>query len=415
MVLYRQTENEKISNNYGKQRLNILFVANRFPFPPFRGDKLKIFNLAKRLSVNNKLFLITFVQDKRDFKYKGELEKYFDKIELVYLPKYLSVLKCGLKLFSKRPYQILYFESSEFRNKLTEFLKTNKIDVIHTQHLRMSQYTYNLKEYKRILDLPDAYSLYWKRRTEMRNSFLIDLFHKIEYRKVLNYEEIIKEFDLNLVCSQEDKDFLIDKHQIDYIDLLANGVDITSFSNEVHDYEISDRLIFTGNMDYFPNIDAVQYFASEIFPQLLEKFPKLKFYIVGQKPVEQVKALQSDNIIVTGFVDDLGKEYDKSTVAVSPIRYGAGTLNKVLEPMAMGIPVVSTEIGFKGLGINSGEGVMLSLNKNEFIENVMKLLSSPELRKQIGEKGRKVIYENYDWNIISKRLETYFKEVMNRK
>ncbi len=394
--------------------MNILFVANRFPYPPFRGDKLKIYNLAKRLSGKHKLFLITFVQDKKDYEYTSELEKYFDKIELVYLPKYLSVLKCGLKMFSKNPYQIIYFESSEFKKKLAKFLSENEVDLIHTQHLRMSQYTYDLKKYKRILDLPDAYSLYWKRRMEMTNNLFIDLFHKIEYNKVLKYEEIIKEFDLNLVCSQEDRDFLIEKHQIDYIDLLPNGVDLSSFNSEGHNYDIDDRIIFTGNMDYFPNVDAVQYFVSDIFPDLLKIFPKLKFYIVGQKPVEQVKMLRSENIIVTGFVDDLSKEYDKSAIAVSPIRYGAGTLNKVLEPMAMGIPVVSTEIGFKGLGINSGEGVILALNKPEFIENVTRLLSSKELRRQVGEKGKKVIHDNFDWGIISNKLESYFKGIIGR-
>jgi polysaccharide biosynthesis protein PslH len=392
--------------------LNILFVANRFPYPPYRGDKLKIYNLARRLSENNNLFLITFIQDKNDYQYVGELEKIFKKVELVYLPKYLSVLKCGLKILSKKPFQILYFESSEFRNKLGEFLKNNSFDVIHTQHLRMSQYTHDLSDYKRILDLPDAYSLYWERRTKLKSGLLKKAFHKIEYNKVLVYEEIIKKFDLNLVCSDEDKQFLIEKHKINYIEILPNGVDLTAFRSDTHDYTLNSRIIFTGNMDYFPNIDAVEYFVKDIFPDVVSKFPDVKFYIVGQKPVDAVKRLASDNIIVTGFVENLSDEYKKSSFAISPIRFGAGTMNKVLEPMAMGIPVVSTEIGFKGLGIKSGEGVLLGKNKEEFTKHILDLLSYMELRKQVGEKGKKVIYENYDWDIISKKLEDYFKSVI---
>lgn len=393
--------------------MNILFVANRFPYPPYRGDKLKIFNLAKRLAADNNLYLITFIQDKKDYQYIGELEKIFKKIELVYLPKYLSVLKCGIKIFSSKPFQIIYFESSEFRDKLMSFLSENKVDVIHTQHLRMSQYTSGLKDYKKILDLPDAYSLYWERRTKMKSSFLKKIFHKVEFKKVLKYEETIKRFDLNLVCSEEDKEFLIDKHKISYIDILPNGVDLSSFRNDSHDYSIENRIIFTGNMDYFPNIDAVQYFVKEILPSVREKYPSIKFYIVGQKPVEAVKNLASDNVIVTGFVEDLGAEYIKSTIAVSPIRFGAGTMNKVLEPMAMGIPVVCTEIGFKGLGVKSGEGVLLGKTKEEFTQHILNLLSSRELRETTGKMGRKVIYENYDWDIIAKKLFNYFSSVMN--
>jgi glycosyltransferase involved in cell wall biosynthesis len=164
-------------------------------------------------------------------------------------------------------------------------------------------------------------------------------------------------------------------------------------------------------MDYFPNIDAVKYFVSDILPIVKNKFPQLKFYIVGQKPVEQVLALKNDDVIVTGFVKDLSAEYDKSSVAVSPIQYGAGTLNKVLEPMAMGIPVVSTEIGFKGLGINSGEGVLLASGKEQFANHVISLLSSEQMRRETGEKGKKVIYENFDWDKIALKLENFFLTV----
>lgn len=393
--------------------MNILFIANRFPYPPYRGDKLKIYNLAKRLSHKHNLYLLTFIQDKKDYGYISELKKIFKEVEVVYLPKYLSVLKCGIKMFSSKPFQIVYFESNQFRELLRRFLADFEIDVIHTQHLRMSQYTSGLKDYKRILDLPDAYSLYWERRMNHKSSFVKEIFHKVEYKKVLKFEEVIKDFDLNLVCSDEDKQFLIDKHKIDYIDILPNGVDLTAFRSDNHDYDIEDRIIFTGNMDYFPNIDAVNYFVKEIFPEILKKHPGVKFYIVGQKPVDSVKKLQRENVIVTGFVEDLGIEYRKSSIAVSPIRFGAGTMNKVLEPMAMGIPVVSTEIGFKGLGIESGHGVLLGSNKDEFIKHIIELLSSNELRKTVGERGKKIIYDKYDWDIIAKKLESYFMAILN--
>jgi sugar transferase (PEP-CTERM/EpsH1 system associated) len=393
--------------------LNILFVANRFPYPPYRGDKLKIYNLAKRLSARHSLFLITFAQYKEEYKHINELKEIFKIIEIVYLPKYLSVLKCALKVFSKKPFQIIYFESSRFKQKLKDFLSENSIDAIHTQHLRMSQYTSDLKNYKRILDLPDAYSLYWKRRTDMKGNFFKNLFNKIEYKKVVRFEEIIREFDLNLVCSEEDKNFLIERHGINYIDILPNGVDLHYFRNSNHDYNINKRIIFTGNMDYFPNIDAAKYFVNEILPEVESRFPDVEFYITGQMPVKQLEALRSKNVVITGFVENISDEYNKSAIAVSPIRYGAGTLNKVLEPMAMGIPVVSTEVGFRGLGIKSGEGVLLAKDKKQFSEYIIDLLSSSDLRKETGEKGKKIVYDNFDWDKIASKLDNFFTNLQS--
>ncbi len=388
--------------------MNILFVANRFPYPPYRGDKLKIFNLAKRLSKKHDLFLLTFVQDKKDYNHVNELSKYFKKIELIYLPKYKSVLKCAMKIFSGKPYQIIYFGSKKFGKMYDSFISNNHVDVVHTQHLRMSQYTYKSKDIKRVLDLPDAYSLYWKRRALLKRNVFLKMFDRIEYNKVIKYEDIINEFDLNLVCSNEDKEFLENYHKYCNIGILPNGVDLDSFGDQNHDYSISDRIIFTGNMDYAPNVDAVVYFAKEIFPCVLNTLKGVKFYIVGQKPVRKVLNLQSDNVIVTGFAENLAQEYNKSSIAVSPVRIGAGTLNKVLEPMAMGIPVVSTQVGFKGLGIKSGDGVVLANNTEEFSDEVIKLLKDRNYRENVGLKGKKAIYENFSWDMISIMLENHF-------
>jgi glycosyltransferase involved in cell wall biosynthesis len=224
---------------------------------------------------------------------------------------------------------------------------------------------------------------------------------------VIRYESIISEFDLNLVCSDEDKEFLKKNHNVNRIDILPNGVDLDVFKNIEHDYSISDRIIFTGNMDYAPNVDAVSYFTKQILPLVTAKIPNVKFYIVGQKPARKVLNMQSERVVVTGFSRDLASEYDKSAVAVSPVRIGAGTLNKVLEPMAMGIPVVTTGVGFKGLGVESGEGVILAEERDEFAKQVIKLLENENYRKEVGIKGKKVVFDNFSWEKISLLLEGY--------
>ncbi|MEO8209063.1 MAG: glycosyltransferase [bacterium] len=394
--------------------MNILFVANRFPYPPFRGDKLKIFNLAKQLSKRHDLFLVTFIQDKNDYKYIKNLKQYFKEIKVVYLSKYQSVINCMLNIFSPLPFQINYFKSNIMEKLLNEFIAKHNIDVIHTQHLRMSQYTNKVNNIPTVLDLPDAYSLYWKRRSMLNGNYFKKMFGMLEHKRVLNYEKIITDFNLTLVCSDEDRTLLMNSHQYNNIEILPNGIDLSTFYSQWHDYKINNRIIFTGNMNYFPNIDAAIYFSKEILPEILKKYPDVKFYIVGQNPPQKILRLQSKNVEVTGFVKSIADEYKSSTIAVSPVRVGAGTLNKVLEPMAMGLPVVSSSIGFKGIGAAHGEEIILARNKTEFVESIINLLEDESYRQYIGEGGKNLVTKNFGWDSVSKILEAYFYEVCNK-
>ncbi len=393
--------------------MNILFVANRFPYPPFRGDKLKIYNLTKRLSHQHKLYLVTFYEKRKELEYLKEIQPFFEEIELVYLPKWKSILNGLPALFTKTPLQMAYFKSNKMHRMVQLAMDRYNIDVVHTQHLRMSQYTKHLKIPK-ILDLPDAFSLYFKRRNQTKRPFLNKLIDSIEIGRLVKAEEVIISYNKTLVCSKEDKRYLEKLHKTNNVDILLNGVDLNTFTHGGnHNYQPNDCLLFTGNMDYAPNIDAVQYFVKEMWPQILEKNPQTKFIIAGQRPVDVVRKLANKSIIVTGFIPDLSEMYAKASVVIAPLRFGAGTQNKVLEAMAMGVPTVCTNIGFEGLQIKSGEGVILAKTKANFIKEVCDLLSDQFKRKQVGERGLKVAQDTFSWDRIAGKLETYLEEVQN--
>lgn len=392
--------------------MKILFIANRFPYPPFRGDKLKIYNLAKRLALHHELHLITFTEQKSDIQYLPELEAIFSKIEIVHLPKLQSVFNVGLGLLGKLPLQVNYFKSNAFDKKLKVLLKENSYDAVHVQHLRMAQYAIHHKHLFRILDLPDAFSLYWQRRKNVPRSFFTRWLDTIESERVLKYEKyILNEFNLNLVCSNEDLKFLENKHNIQTIRLLPNGVDTDKFKPMTHDYSHAHTLLFTGNMDYDPNVDAVIFFANEVFPLIKQQFPNVKFVIAGQRPIDKVKALsQIKDIEVTGFIPDLSEMYNAASVVVAPLRFGAGTQNKVLEAMAMGIPVVCSNIGFEGLGIADGEGAFMRTDAYSFAAQVSALLEDATLRQSVGEKGVEVIQKSFSWNTVAATLDQYLNQ-----
>ena len=391
--------------------MKILFLANRVPYPPYRGDKLKIYNLAQRLKDRHELHLLTFAQTKEDLGYKTELEKIFKEVHFIYLPKWLSALNCLAGAWDVRPLQVLYFQSGKLQNQLDSLLEQHKYDAVHVQHLRMSPYLAGRKDIPRILDLPDAFSLYWERRKMVKRGLLTRIFENIEQRRVLKYEKVLEQYNLSLVCSSEDLAYLEKTHNTGNLRLLPNGVDLETFAPRNHDYSHNKTILFTGNMDYAPNVDAVIYFTSEILPLIRSKQPDVQFIIAGQRPVPKVLALANDHIVVTGFIKDLAATYNSASVVVAPLRFGAGTQNKVLEAMAMGVPVVCSHIGFGGLGIKSGEGAIMQTDSEAFANSVSELLGSEKLRRQVGTEGMRVIRTRFDWDIIAKMLECYFEEI----
>jgi sugar transferase (PEP-CTERM/EpsH1 system associated) len=391
--------------------LKLLFLANRVPYPPYRGDKLKIFNLARRLKDKHELHLLTFAQTEEDLTYKTELEKIFKEVHFVYLPKWRSALNCLQGAWDSRPLQVLYFQSGELKKQLDSLLALHSYDAVHVQHLRMSPYLAERKDIPRLLDLPDAFSLYWERRKTVKRGLLTTIFENIEQKRVLQYEKVLEEYNLALTCSAEDLAYLKRTHNTGNLRLLPNGVDLETFSFRDHDYSHGNAILFTGNMDYAPNVDAVIHFTKTILPAIRLHCPQAKFVIAGQRPVKKVLELASDHVTITGFVKDLAEMYNSASVVVAPLRFGAGTQNKVLEAMAMGIPVVCSHIGFGGLGIKSGEGAIMQTEADEFANSVVSLLSSADKRRQVGHEGMRVIRERFDWNIISRTLEGYFEEV----
>lgn len=392
--------------------MKILFVANRVPFPPFRGDKLKIYNLAKNLHIKHEIHLITIAESRDDLKYYSELKALFTEVTILYLPKWRSFLNTLMAVFSKIPFQVAYFKFSEFDKKLSEILEHHSYDGIHVQHLRMSRFFLKRNRKNVVLDLPDAFSLYWKRRSENAKSFWMKWFAKKEFQRLTKYEQKTLPLFYNLVCSPEDQTYLSDKTGAT-VDLLPNGVDVNQFSPKGDVDFILNRILFAGNMDYEPNVDAVEYFVKDIFPKILNRNPMAKFVIAGQRPVKRVQKLASSNVIITGFVEDISLEYAKAAVVVAPLRFGAGTQNKVLEAMAMEVPVVCTNVGFKGLGVDSGQGAVLAETTEDFCREVLQILENKEYRYRIVFAGRNIIQSKFGWKAISQKLEQIFKNLQS--
>jgi polysaccharide biosynthesis protein PslH len=398
--------------------MRILFVANRMPYPPYRGDKLKIYNLMGELIDRHEIHLLTIAENKQDIdsiqpllQPLGKNSKVITRIDYIYRPIGISAFYTLLGAFSQKPFQIAFFQSNKFRKKLKNLLETQQYDAIHVQHIRMAQYFKDIDKSNVILDLPDAFSMYWQRRKEQSTQFLQKIFATIEFKRLHQFEKtMIPQFSKTLVCSKVDQEFLVKSTGVG-VELLENGVDVNQFYPRTDIEFVEGRILFTGNMSYAPNIDALHYFIEEIWPNILSQFPKATFVIAGQKPGSWIQSLASDKITVTGFVEDLAHEYAMAHVVISPLRIGAGTQNKVLEALAMDTPVVTTNVGYEGLGLPKDTGALLSMDSLEFSDNVLKLLSDIDFRNDTGKLGGALIRSKFSWEAIALKLETYLQSV----
>ena len=390
--------------------MKILIITPRIPYPPFRGDKLKIFNLSKQLSKNNSVAILTFLRRKN----QNEDIKIFKELGIEIITVKFSVFNSMLKvignLFSSLPFQAAFYSSGKMTSKLDE-LKENNYDVIYYHLVRTAQYYKpgsNNKNNLNILDFTDAVSLYLKRFTEIEKNPLKKLFIKIEQKRMEKYEKIAEKFDTLFICSEVDKNHLINNGINTKIEILQNGVDTSNFKYEEIDYD-KNKIIFTGNMPYFANYDAAIYFAEKIFPKILSKKENAKFYIVGQKPPRKIRNYSSDKIIVTGYVEDIRKEYLTSCVNVAPMRFGAGTLNKIIESIALGVPVVATSLAVQGLPKEINDYIFIADDSDSFAEKVVSILVDPESAREKVQEGRNLIKNMLSWKNVAGDFEEYLK------
>ncbi len=394
--------------------MRILFLTSRLPYPPYRGDKLKICNLIRQLSARHEIFLLSFIQARAEQKDICHIQKLCRSVHVVYLPTWRSLLNCMLNLWGNTPFQVAYFRSEKMTRALARLLDETKPDVLHTHLIRMAQYASDHQAVPRILDMTDAVSLYLERFRKIERNPVKRWALGAELRRMMKYDSVIPKFEAGLVCSEVDRQYLKRREPGANMQLLENGVDLEQFLADCKSYETdSRRVIFTGNMAYFPNMDAALYLAKEIFPIIEKAVPGATLHLVGQRPPRSLRALASEKVQVSGFVSDIRAEYLKSAVAVSPVRFGAGTLNKVLEPLALGIPVVSTSIGFEGLELKDGEDILVADDPREFAERVIRLLTDRTLRQRLAASGQKKVRDRFGWDKIATSLEEVYRAVAN--
>jgi glycosyltransferase involved in cell wall biosynthesis len=212
-----------------------------------------------------------------------------------------------------------------------------------------------------------------------------------------------------VVVSQRDKDELLGINPALSIDIIPNGIDLYSFRRrEVIHKELA--LLFVGNYEYPPNVDAALRLAHEILPKVQARFPDVKLWLVGNNPPPELQKLVSESIKVTGRVPDVRPYLARATAFVCPLRLGAGIKNKVLEALAIGCPVVATPLSVDGIDVQDGHDALIA-DGDAIINAIVRLLNDPDLQRHLSENGRALIEKQYSWDRVAELYQDLYWDI----
>jgi len=389
--------------------MKLIVLASRFPWPLDKGDKLRIYHQVKHLSEIHEVYLLTLSERKISDTDKNELLKYCKEVHVFSLTKQSVLIGIIKAFFSSLPLQVGYFYSKNISKNINEVIIDIKPDLIYGQLVRVTEYIKDI-DIPKCLDFQDAFSAGLKRRFEKSN-ILIRWIFRLEYKRVLKYESQMKHF-FNVLTIITDADrMLLPKSVQNQVEIIPNGVDFQYFKNKSQvNTEKNFDLVFTGNMNYPPNIKAAQFLVKEIMPIVWNKYPKSKVLIAGSSPSNKVKSLASELVEVSGWVDDIRTAYKSAKVFVAPMQIGTGLQNKLLEAMAIGLPCVTSDLANNALKAKHGEQILIAPKDSSsvFAENIIALLQDDNLAKNIGINGNIFVKQNYDWYNSVEKLNSLF-------
>jgi sugar transferase (PEP-CTERM/EpsH1 system associated) len=372
--------------------------TSRFPYPLEKGDKLRAYHQIKELSDFFEVHLFSITEHIVKQEHLDELKKYCSDVHTFQLSPLKKWTGAFFNLLGKKPIQIGYFYSWSIHKKVKKLLEKIQPDHIYAQLIRSSEYVKHYHHCPKTLDYMDALSKGLERRSETTNGLKKFIF-QMEFKRLLDYENSIFEyFENHTIISEQDRKYIFHKHK-DRITIVPNGVDTDYFS--VESKEKHADLVFTGNMSYPPNITASKYIVKEILPLLNEN---TKIILAGANPSKEVLALHSDQVEVTGWVDDIRKSYISAKVFVAPMFIGTGLQNKLLEAMAIGVPCITTTLANNALGAEEDKEILIANDAESFRDKINELLNDPTKSENISKNAQRFVEENYDWKPVTRKL-----------
>ncbi|WP_200960188.1 TIGR03087 family PEP-CTERM/XrtA system glycosyltransferase [Pelomonas sp. Root1217] len=383
--------------------MKILYLVHRLPYPPNKGDKVRSYHLLKHLAARHEVHLGTFIDDPDDEQHLPRVRALCKNVHVARLNPRSAKLLSLRGLLSGEALSLPYYRDAGLQAWVDETAARVGFDAVIVFSGVMAQYTRGLKGVKTLVDFVDVDSAKW-RDYAPEHAWPMSWLYRREFAKLLGFEQRVAE---GAACS-----FFVTDNEVALfralspgrelrLAALGNGVDADFFTpdatraNPFASGELP--LVFTGAMDYWPNVDAVTWFASDILPALRERFPALRFHIVGRSPAPAVQALASDAINVTGTVPDVRPYLQYAAAVVAPLRLARGIQNKVLEAMAMARPVVAASTCVRAITGGVQPGLQPADIEADYVQRLTALLADAQAANAVGGAARAFVLGAYSW------------------
>lgn len=402
------------------KRRNILWLSHLLPYPPKGGVMQRSYNLIRELSKYHDITLLAFNQ--RNILAHEDLPSAIDHFSQFCKSVEVFEIRSESSLFNKlltlirglfpwNAYNTIWLESKQFSERLKCNLEKNKFDLIHVDTISLVPFVKDIKNIEMAINHHNIESLMMIRRACNEKNILKKIYFSIEGKKLKKFEgRYCRIFSINITCSSLDSErLLLHAKNITCIDV-PNGVDLDYF-NRISCQRAPHSLIFAGGLNWYPNYDAMKFFLEEIWPLLISEIPELTMTIIGASPpvwmLEMAK--NSSNLRVLGFVDDVRPYLSEAQIYVCPIRDGGGTKLKVLDALAMQLPLVADPISCEGIAVVEGETVLYATSANDYLEKIKYLLRNKDSYEKLTLNGRALIESKYSFISLGKKLAAIYE------
>jgi sugar transferase (PEP-CTERM/EpsH1 system associated) len=379
--------------------MRILFLAQRVPYPPNRGDKIPNYHYVRHLARNHEIVVACLADGPRDLEYAAGLAPLVAAVEAVPLSRPRARLRALAALAAgTRPLTVAYFDEPELHRRVQARMAAEGFDLAVVCSSGMAPYVEGFVGLPRVIQFTDLDSQKWglyaaASRPPKR------WVYRTEAERLLRYErQIAQRFDYSLFCSARELDDFRRLIPGAPARCVRNGVDLDYF-RPAGEAKAPDGLVFTGVLNYRPNVDGVVWFCREVWPLVRAAVPGATFTVCGSSPDKKVRALaRLGGVTVTGAVPDVRPYLARAAVGVVPVRIARGIQNKLLEAMAMGLPAVTTTAAYAGLGAQDGRELFVADEPADFAAAVVRLLRDPRLRAEAGRAARAAVETYYRWD-----------------
>lgn len=382
------------------------------PFPPDSGPKVKTWNVIKYLCQQHEVTLVSFIRGDQSQEVE-RLRQVCSRVETVPMERNLALDGTAFlrSLATGQPWMMTRDDRRNMRQLVDRLAAETRFELAHADQLNMAQYALRIRGAKQVLDAHNALWQLYQRLAATLPAGPKRWVLERDWRLLRQYEgEICRKFDAVTVVSEEDRQALSEAMGANCpATVIPITVDLDEFPPIERGVD-ANHIISVGTMYWPPNVDGMLWFLQEIYPLIRQQMPGVAFDIVGARPPEEIAAYDRREIgvHVHGYVADPTPLLQNAGVMVVPLRAGSGMRVKILNAMAQGLPIVTTSMGCEGIEVVHDQHLKIADTPSEFAAAVLECLQNPHEAKRLGEAGRQLIAERYDYRTACRPLDAIY-------